>query len=53
MLIHILTLFPGMFEGPFGESIIRRAIDRGLVSIEIHNLRDYTSDRHQVVDDSP
>ena len=53
MHIHILTLFPNMFSGPFGESIIKRAIDRGLVEIAIHNIRDYTSDRHHVVDDYP
>jgi len=53
MHIHILTLFPNMFTGPFGESIIKRAIDNGLVDIVIHNIRDYTSDRHHVVDDYP
>ena len=53
MRIDILTLFPNMFSGPFDESIIKRAIDRQLVSIVIHNLRDYTSDRHRIVDDSP
>jgi len=53
MYIHILTLFPNMFTGPFSESIIKRAQDRGLVEIAIHNIRDYTSDRHHVVDDSP
>ncbi len=53
MKIHILTLFPGMFVGPFSESIIKRAQDRGLVEIAIHNIRDYTADRHHVVDDSP
>lgn len=53
MYIHILTLFPNMFTGPFSESIIKRAIDRGLVEIAIHNIRDYTADRHHVVDDSP
>lgn len=53
MRIHILTLFPNMFDGPFGESIIKRAIDRGLVQIAIYNIRDYTSDRHHVVDDYP
>jgi tRNA (guanine37-N1)-methyltransferase len=51
MHIHILTLFPGMFTGPFNESIINRAVERGLVEISIHNIRDYTSDRHHVVDD--
>jgi tRNA (guanine37-N1)-methyltransferase len=53
MHIHILTLFPDMFTGPFSESIIKRAIDNGLVNIEIHNIRDYTYDRHHVVDDYP
>jgi tRNA (guanine37-N1)-methyltransferase len=53
MYIHILTLFPNMFTGPFGESIIKRAIDNGLVYIVIHNVRDYTYDRHHVVDDYP
>ncbi len=53
MRIHILTLFPNMFTGPFGESIIKRAIDNGLVDIEIYNIRDYTYDRHHVVDDYP
>jgi len=53
MHIHILSLFPNMFNGPFSESILKRAIDRGLVEIAIHNIRDYTSDRHHVVDDYP
>ena len=53
MRIDILTLFPNMFSGPFDESIIKRAIDRQLVSLAIHNLRDYTSDKHRIVDDSP
>lgn len=53
MKIHILTLFPDMFSGPFTESIIGRAADQGLVSIDIHNIRDYTRDKHHVVDDSP
>jgi len=53
MKIHILTLFPEMFSGPFDESIIGRAVDQGLVSIEVHNIRDYTRDKHHVVDDSP
>ena len=53
MHIHILTLFPNMFTAPFGESIVRRAIDRGLVQIAFYNIRDYATDRHHVVDDSP
>lgn len=51
--IDILTLFPDMFAGPFNESIIGRAVERGLVHISIHNLRDYTHDRHHTVDDCP
>lgn len=53
MHFHILSLFPGMFDGPFGESIVKRAIDRGLVRVSLHNIRDYTSDKHHVVDDYP
>ena len=51
MHIHILTLFPKMFTGPFDESIIKRAAERGLVKITIYNVRDYTSDKHHIVDD--
>ena len=51
MRIDILTLFPEMFPGPFGASIIKRAIDGGLVSLNIYNIRDYTHDKHHTVDD--
>ncbi len=53
MRIDILSLFPKMFEGPFGESIVRRAIDRGLVSVFIHNIREFAHDKHHTVDDYP
>ncbi len=53
MRIDILTLFPGMFEGPFAESIVARAVAAGIVQIGIHNLRDWTHDRHRTVDDKP
>lgn len=49
----ILTLFPGMFSGPFDESIIRRARDKQLIDINLHNIRDYAAGRHQVTDDAP
>jgi tRNA (guanine37-N1)-methyltransferase len=49
----VLTLFPGMFEGPFAHSIIQRALARGLAEIHVHNLRDYTTDRHRTTDDYP
>ncbi len=51
MQIHIFTLFPKMFTGPFDESIIKRAAERGLVKITIYNVRDCTSDKHHIVDD--
>ncbi|MBA7483559.1 tRNA (guanine-N(1)-)-methyltransferase [subsurface metagenome] len=51
MRIDILSLFPQMFQGPFSSSIIKRAIDRKLVSVNIHNIRDYTHDEHHTVDD--
>ena len=53
MRIDILTLFPEMFRGPFDESIVRRAIDQGLVTIEPTNIRDFATDRHRTVDDAP
>ncbi|HEX77892.1 MAG TPA: tRNA (guanosine(37)-N1)-methyltransferase TrmD [Dehalococcoidia bacterium] len=53
MRIDILTLFPGMFQGPLSESIIQRARERGLVEIYVHNLRDFAHDRHGTVDDYP
>jgi tRNA (guanine37-N1)-methyltransferase len=54
MLFDILTLFPDMFEGAFSDSIIKRARERKLVSIEISNIRDYAEDkRHGTVDDYP
>jgi tRNA (guanine37-N1)-methyltransferase len=53
MKIKIVTLFPKMFESPFGESIISRAIKNKLVEIEIINLRDYANDKYGTVDDKP
>ncbi len=49
----IFTLFPQMFTAPFAESIIRRALDNRVISIALHNIRDYTTDRHHVCDDTP
>ena len=51
MRIDIITIFPEMFEGPFNHSIIQRAKNKKLVDIYIHQLRDYTKDKHQKVDD--
>jgi tRNA (guanine37-N1)-methyltransferase len=53
MRIDILTLFPQMFEAPFSFGIFQRAIENGLVEIKVHNIRDYTHDRHHTVDDYP
>jgi tRNA (guanine37-N1)-methyltransferase len=51
--IDVLTLFPAMFAGPLDESIVKRARETGLVDLKIHNLRDWTHDRHKTVDDRP
>ncbi|HUV42572.1 MAG TPA: tRNA (guanosine(37)-N1)-methyltransferase TrmD [Patescibacteria group bacterium] len=53
MKIDILTLFPKMFKGPFAESIIKRAQEKELTKIKIHDLRKWTKDKHQTVDDRP
>ena len=53
MIIDVLTLFPGMFRGPIDESIIKKARDRGLVQLNIHDIRDYTHDKHRTADDRP
>ncbi|MBI3880134.1 MAG: tRNA (guanosine(37)-N1)-methyltransferase TrmD [Verrucomicrobia bacterium] len=53
MKIDVLTLFPGMFAGPLDESIIQRARKAGLLELRIHQLRDWTHDRHKTVDDRP
>lgn len=51
MRIDIITIFPEMFEGPFNHSIIQRAKNKGLVEIYLHQLRDFTQDKHRKVDD--
>jgi tRNA (guanine37-N1)-methyltransferase len=53
MRIDILTLFPEMFVGPFSESILKRAAEKGLIEIHLHQIRDYTHDKHHAVDDTP
>jgi tRNA (guanine37-N1)-methyltransferase len=53
MRIDILTLFPEMFAGPLSESIIKRARERGLVDIRIHDIREHTHDKHRTADDRP
>jgi tRNA (guanine37-N1)-methyltransferase len=53
MRIDIITIFPEMFEGPFSHSIVKRAVEKGLAEINIHNLRDFATDKHRRVDDYP
>jgi len=53
MKIDILTLFPDMFQSVLGESMLKRAQTKGLLKVNIHDLRDWTSDRHRTADDKP
>lgn len=53
MIFDVITIFPDIFKSYFSESIIKRAQKKKLVKINIHNLRDYTRDRHKTVDDKP
>ena len=51
--IDIVTIFPKMVQGPLGEGVVGRAIDRGAIDVRVHDLRDHAPDRHRVVDDVP
>lgn len=53
MRIDIISLFPDMFTGPLGHSILKRAQDSGLISVHVTNPRDFTYDKHRIVDDTP
>jgi tRNA (guanine37-N1)-methyltransferase len=53
MHFDILTLFPAMFESPLAASILGKAIDKGLIRVGLHNLRDWAEGKHQVTDDTP
>lgn len=53
MRIDVLTLFPAMFAGPLDESILKRARQGGILDLRIHDLREWTRDRHRTVDDTP
>jgi tRNA (guanine37-N1)-methyltransferase len=50
---HVLTIFPEFFRGPFEHGVIQRAREAGLIEIRVHDLRDWTHDRHRTVDDRP
>jgi len=53
MIFDIITIFPNIFDSFLNESIIKKAIQKGLIKINVHNLRDFTEDLHQVIDDKP
>jgi tRNA (guanine37-N1)-methyltransferase len=53
MRFDILTLFPEFFASPLEQSIIGKAISRGLMEVHTHNIRDFTTDKHHTTDDSP
>ena len=53
MVFHVLTIFPEFFRGPFEHGVVAKAVGAGLIDIRIHNLRDWTYDRHKSVDDRP
>jgi tRNA (guanine37-N1)-methyltransferase len=53
MHIDVFTLFPEMFVGPLTESILKRAQEAGLLSIALHDIRDYATDKHRITDDTP
>jgi tRNA (guanine37-N1)-methyltransferase len=53
MLIDVLSLFPGMFQGPLHDSIVKRAIVKGCLQLKITDIRNYSRDKHHTVDDTP
>ena len=52
MRIDVFTIFPGILEGPVRESLLGKAIDEGLLDVRVHDLRDWSGDRHRTVDDT-
>ena len=53
MRIDVFTLFPGIFESPLRESLLGKAIETGILDVRVHDIRDFTTDRHRQVDDEP
>ncbi len=53
MTIHFLTLFPSIYEGPLSESILKRAVQKGIVSFNLINIRDFSTDKHKTADNPP
>ncbi|MDR3553325.1 MAG: tRNA (guanosine(37)-N1)-methyltransferase TrmD [Syntrophobacteraceae bacterium] len=53
MIFEILTIFPSMFSSPLEEGMVGKARDRGLIQVRVHNIRDFTEDKHHMTDDRP
>lgn len=53
MIFDVLTIFPGIFTSPLAESLLKKAIDKGLIQVRVKNLRDYAKDKHRMTDDYP
>jgi tRNA (guanine37-N1)-methyltransferase len=53
VIFHVLTIFPDFFRSPFSHGVVARAREAGLLQLRMHNLRDWTADRHRTVDDRP
>ena len=53
MRFDIITLFPGMFGSLFSGGVVKKALDKGLIEIKVHDLRDFTESKHKQVDDRP
>lgn len=53
MKVHLLTIFPGYFKGPLDHSLLKKARERGILEVFVHDLRDFAHDRHRTVDDKP
>ncbi len=53
MIFDVLTIFPGMFQSPLAESLLKKALDKGILQVRIQNLRDFTEDKHRTTDDYP
>ncbi len=53
MIFDVLTIFPGMFQSPLAESLLKKALDKGVLQVRVRNLRDFTEDKHRMTDDYP
>ena len=53
MIFDVLTIFPGIFNSPLAESLLKKAADKGLIQVRVRNLRDFAEDRHRTTDDYP